>query len=73
MPRKPSTNGSIVNQISIIKSSKVLRTKGKRPIVPTILTFTFSKASFRDSKIFDLRVVSIYTEKELRFTNHFDL
>lgn len=73
MPRKPSTNSSIVDQISIIKSSKVLRTKGKRPIVPTILTFTFAKASFRDSKIFDLPVVCIYAEKEPYFTNHFDL
>lgn len=71
MPRKPSTNGSIVNQISIIKSSKVLRTKGKRPIVPTILTFTFSKASFRDSKAFDLPVVSIYAEKKALFHQPF--
>ena len=37
------------------------------------MTFTFTKASFRDSKILDLRVVSIYTEKEPYFTNHFDL
>lgn len=38
MPRKSSENSSIEDQISIIKSSKVLRTKSKRPIVPTILT-----------------------------------
>ncbi|EFR33942.1 hypothetical protein HMPREF9294_1621 [Porphyromonas asaccharolytica PR426713P-I] len=41
--------------------------------MPTILTFTFTKASFRDSKAFDLPVVSIYAEKEPYFTNHFDL
>ena len=73
MPRKPSTNSSIVGQISIVKSSKVLRITGKRRIVPTILTFTFTKVSFKDSKSFDLPVVSIYTEKEPYFTNRFDL